>query len=260
MKVKQLLLTPLLSSVFTLVLLLLVNYFLNHSWNLFAGSSNAQPFTVTGTASISQKPDSATISFGVTKSASTLADAQNQANTSTNKIVADLKKLGIDEKDIKTSNYNSYPVYDSNTKLTPRIAQPIGGGTSVNGYTVSENVEVTLKDITKANTVIDAVTKDGAENISGPNLTFSQATQDSLTQKARLEAIKDAKSKAESLASAAGIRLGRITNIQEGSEPFPIRPVMMLKAADSGSAGLPTQIQPGENTITSTVTLSYQTW
>lgn len=210
---------------------------------MFAANANSQPFTVQGSASVTQKPDSATISFTVSKTAAALSDAQNQANTFTNTIVADVKKIGIGEKDIKTSNYNSSPDY----------TMPMRGGQTITGYTVSESVTITLTNITKANSVIDTITKDGAENISGPNLAFLQSTQDALTQKARLQAIADAKNKAQALASAAGIRLGRVINIQENSVPFPIRP-MMLKTDG------PTQVNPGENTITETVTLSYETW
>ncbi len=257
-QLKESLVTALFSSLFTLVILLLTNFLLNHSWNLFVGSTS-QPFTVQGTGSVTQKPDSATVSFTITKTANTLQDAQNQANTSTNTMVADVKKLGIAEKDIKTSNYNSYPNYDTSEKIMPLRTIPSSSGTAITGYTVSENVDITLSDISKANSVIDVLTKDSAENVSGPNLTFSQSTQDSLTQKARLAAIADAKKKAEVLANAAGVRLGRITNVQEGNTPFQVQP-LMLKTQDSAVGSAPTQIQPGENTITVSVTLSYQTW
>ncbi len=255
---RQLIFTALLSAVFTVVLLSVTNYFFNHSWNLFSGSSSKQLFTVEGTSTLTQKPDQAEITFTVTKTASVLVDAQNQANTSTNRIVADLQKIGIAKKDIKTSNYSSSPTYENDNMKIMQIMPPQGGQT-ITGYTVSENVVVTLVDVAKANKVIDTVTKDGAENIFGPNLTFSQNTQDALVQKARIEAIGDAKAKAQALANAAGIRLGRIVNIQESNTPYPIRP-MMLKISDTAGGSAPTEINPGENTITETVTLSYETW
>lgn len=255
---KQSIVTALFSAVFVLAFLFLTNYFLNHSWNLF-GSSSKQLFTVDGTSSLSQKPDQAEVSFTVSKTATALLDAQNQANTLTNKIVADLEKIGIPEKDIKTSNYSSNPNYDNGNVRTLQMMPPQGNGQTITGYTVSENVVVTLTDIAKANSVIDVATKDGAQNIYGPNLTFSQSTQQQLIQKARIAAIQDAKQKAQSLADAAGIRLGRIVNIQESGTPLPIQP-MMLKAGSGVANGAPTQINPGVNTITETVTLSYETW
>ncbi len=255
--------TAIFSSIFTLVLLFLINYFFNHSWNPFAASSSKQLFTVEGTSTISQKPDAADISFTVAKSALTLKVAEDQANTSANTIVMNIKKLGIPEKDIKTSNYNSSPTYDNtSTGGVPLEMMPIrgGNGQTITGYTVSESVDVTLSDITKANSVIDVVSNDGAENVSGPNLTFSSTTQDALVTKARLQAVTNAKQKAQGLADAAGIHLGRVVNIQESGNQVPIQPLMM-KAGNSNSGGsTPTQINPGENTITETVTLSYQTW
>ncbi len=261
-QIKQATMTALLSALFTLVLLLLTNYFLNHSWNLFTGSASTQPFTVEGTSTVMQQPDQALISFSVVKSAAVLRDAQNQANAAVATIVDDLKKINIVQKDIKTSNYSSYPHYDNNAFSGGSLGMmPIQGtGQTITGYTVSENIEITLSDMTKANSVIDVATKDGAENISGPNLTFSQTTQDALTQKARIQAITNAKNKAQALASAAGIRLGRIINIQENNSPFPIIQPMMKANSTSGVASTPTQINPGENTITETITLSYETW
>ncbi len=259
---KETFLTAFLSALFTLVLLFLISYFFNHSWNLFSAAGSKQLFTVEGTSSITQKPDAANVSFTVTKTAASLQDAQNQANTAVNTMVSDLQKLGINKKDIKTSNYSSYPKYDNNTSGVPvGMMMPVRGGQTITGYTVSENVDVTLSDIAKANNVIDAVTKDGVENVSGPNLTFSPTTQQALVDKARLQAVTQAKRKAQSLADAAGIRLGRVVNIQESNtNPVPIEPMMLQSGIKGTTGGTPTQINPGENTITETVTLSYETW
>lgn len=281
---KTIIKTSLLSALFTIVILTLVHFFFTHSWYLFSGTSSDSRFTVQGTATITEKPDEAMISFMVSKTAVKLEDAQTQANTVANKIVADLKKMGIAEKDIKTSNYNSYPVYEQ-TSGSKAIVGTRSGGSGVViqppmsvvpppqsdqqpivGYTVSQNVNVTVRNISKANGIVDTITKDGAENISGPSFTFSDSKQKSLTDQARNAAIADAKQKAQSLAKAAGIHLGRIINIQEDGI-YPMR-TMGGKAMDSnGSVGvttqtisLPTNLNPGENTITQNVTLSYETW
>ena len=161
---KLILKSALLSAVFTVLLLMLVNYFFNHSWNLFLGSSNMQPFTVQGTGSVTQKPDEAKISFTVTKTAPVLKDAQDQTNTQTNTIVSDLRKIGIAQKDIRTSNYSSYPIYNNSTiRMMPVRIPSYQTSRTITGYTVSENINVTLHNIIKANNVIDAITKDKAE-------------------------------------------------------------------------------------------------
>jgi uncharacterized protein YggE len=243
--------TALLSAIFTVLLLMLVNYFFNHSWNFFENSQiKTQTFSVQGTASATGTPDQSDISFTVSKTATTAQIAQQQANTSMNTILSDLQKNGITKKDIQTSNYNSSPNYADD-------------GTTIQNYTVSEDVDTTVHDNAKTNVVIDTVTKDGAENISGPNLTFSDTQQQKLQDQARIQAITNAKQKAQSLANAAGLHLGKVINVQEDQiSPivYPFRPIpiiMNAKAANTAQS-VPTQINPGQNTVTSTITLTYQ--
>lgn len=245
--------TSILSAIFTIVLLMLVNYFFNHTWNFLLNSQvKTQTFSVQGTGSVTGMPDQGDISFTVSKTATTLQETQKQANNSMNTIISDLQKVGIAKKDIQTSNYDSSPNYDDNT------------GTTIINYTVSEDVDITIHNNSKANTVIDTVTKDNAEDISGPNLTFSDTKQQQLEDQARVQAIDNAKQKAQSLANAAGMHLGRVINVQE-TQPTPIYPfrppvLMNAKAAVGNEPNIPTQINPGQNTVTSTVTLTYQTY
>lgn len=255
--------TSALSAIFTVMLFMLVNYFFNHSLNPFSNSSSKNPpITIQGTGSVSAQPDQSTVSFTVNKTANTLQDAQNQANTFTNKIVADLQKIGIAKQDIQTSNYNSSPNYSDNggpmmqSAIYPRPPAPSG----VSGFTVSEDVEITIHDISKANGVIDTITKDGAEDVSGPDLTFSDAKQQDLENQARTKAIENAKEKAQSMADAAGIHLGKLVKIQEDNQNYPIFRPLMMNAAGTTAKSVPTQINPGQNTVTSSVTLSYETY
>jgi len=262
-EVKTALKTSLLSAIFTVVLLMVLNYCFNHTWNLFY-KSNAQPFTVQGTGTVKAEPDQAEISFTVTKTAKTLQDAQTQANTATNAMVSAVKKLGVDKKDIKTSNYSSYPNYPQNQILQPNTFMQVKPETpqAIESYTVTENITISISDQEKVNTVIDAVTKEGAENISGPSFTFSDTKQKSLQAEARDKAIADAKEKAQSLAKASGIRLGKLTSVQEGNTGYPgIRPMMLdAKTADGTVSSAPTEINPGQNEVSDNVTLSYETY
>ncbi len=252
--------TSILSAIFTVLLLMLVNYFFNHSWNFFVNSAiKTQTFQAQGTGTVTGTPDQGNISFTVTKTAPALATAQQQANTSMNSIVTDLQKAGIAKKDIQTSNYNSSPNYNDDNAV---VYNPQQSQTIVS-YTVSEDVNITLHDNEQANKVIDTATKDNAENISGPNLTFSDAKQQQLEDQARTQAITNAKQKAQSLASAAGIRLGRVINVQDtpATPIYPFRPVMMdAKSPTAAGASIPTQINPGQNSVTATITLTYQTY
>jgi len=201
-------------------------------------------FHVDGVGKITSAPDVAMMSVGVTKSANTIADAQNQVNTAANQVIDGIKNLGIDSKNIQTSNYSISPQYNQNQ--------------SISGYSVSENLDITVQPIDKINAVIDASTKDGANMVGQVSFGFSDNLKKDLEQKARDLAVQDAKDKANSLAQAAGIHLGQIVDVVENptdNNPGP-RPLMMAAGADKSAA--PTNIQTGENTISTTITLSYQ--
>lgn len=244
--------TALLGAIFTVVLLMLLNYFFNHSWNFFENSQmKTQTFSVQGTGSATGTPDQSNVSFTVNKSAPTAETAQQQANALMNTIISDLQKSGVEKKDIQTSNYNSSPNYADD-------------GTTILNYTVSENVDVTVHDNAKVNKVIDIATKDGAQNVYGPNLTFSDTKQQQLEDQARVNAIDNAKQKAQRLANAAGMHLGNVINVQE-NQPTPIYPIrpepLLFNAKAAGTAqSAPTQINPGQNTVTATITLTYETY
>jgi uncharacterized protein len=204
-------------------------------------------FSVSGTGKATGIPDTAQVSIGVTKTASTVTDAQNQTNTAANKIIEDFKKLGVKEKDIKTTDYNVSPNYDYSR-----------GGQNITGYAVVQTLGANITPIDVANKVIDAATSDGANLVGGITFTFSDKTKNNLEDKARTEAVKIAKEKANNLAKATGIRLGKIVDIQESNGYTP-RPVMMAAKGLESNSAVDTQLQPGENSITIDITLSYET-
>jgi len=206
-------------------------------------------FTVQGTGEATAVPDTALISLGVNKEAATVETAQNQVNQIINQIATDLKKLGVEDKNIKTTNYSVNPNYDYS-----------GGQQRLNGYAVSANIEVKIKPIEKANQAIDIATKDGATQVGGIQFVLNDDTQQKLENEARIAAVKEAKTKAQSLADAAGIHLGKIVDVQE--TPNAPQPIFRTMALDKG-AGAPapaTELSPGENKISITVSLSYETY
>jgi uncharacterized protein YggE len=207
-------------------------------------------FTVQGEGEVSAIPDTALISFGVTKTAPTVVTAQNQVNTIINKITMDLKNLGVKEKDIKTVNYSVNPNYDY-----------IGDTQRITGYIVNADIQVRMKPIDKANNAVDIATKDGATNVGGVQFVIDEQKQKDLENQVREKAVANAKDKAKSISKTAGIRLGRIIDVKENSQAAIPRPYMMKASADKGTAAeLATQLNPGENKINLTVTLSYETF
>lgn len=213
-------------------------------------TTKANLFSVTGKGEATEVPDTALISLGVTKTAPSVLTAQEQVNSIASKLISDLKSLGIEKKNIKTTNYSVYPDYDYNS-----VRQ------NIRGHTVTQNLEVKIKPIDKANKAIDAATADGANMIGSISFILNDAEKKRLENKARTEAIKEAKEKAESLSRLSGLRLGRIIDVQEGIN-FEPRPIMGKLQMPGGEAPAEdqTQITPGESTISTTVTLSYETY
>ncbi len=199
--------------------------------------------TVSAEGKILAKPDIGQITIAVTNEAKAVGEAQSQSTAAINKIVAFLRASKVDDKDIKTTSYNINPVYDYNK-----------GRQILRGYQVSQNLEIKIRDLTKAGDIIAGAAENGANVISG--LSFTIDNPESVKEQARQEAIKQAREKAEKLASNLGVRLGKLINYSESGEyPQPYYgAVLGMGEAKSIAPEIPT----GENEITIDVMLTYE--
>jgi uncharacterized protein len=207
-------------------------------------------FTVNGEGEAAAVPDTARVSIGITKTANTVASAKDEVNKVTNEIIESFKKLGVEEKSIKTTNFSVNPNYEYT-----------GSKQTTNGYTVSQDLTIEVKPVDKANEAVDLAAEKGANVVGGVQFVLNDADREKLEMQAREQAIKKAKTKAQDIAGAAGIRLGRIVNIMESGIPAPVMfDKMAMGRAEDAVANQSTQLQPGENTIHVSVTLSYETF
>lgn len=210
-------------------------------------------FAVTGTGKVEMAPDTANINAGITvTNMRNSKEAEARISEINNKIVDSLKGLGIKKEDIKTSNFSINPEYDYqvyNGSETNRIK----------GYTGNAEVTIKVKGTKLAPQVIDAVTQAGANNVSVSNFTIENPEK--FKEEARDKAIKNAKEQANKLAKSLGIRLGRVVNLIEASEGGypPYYGATSYDAKQMGGKLLAPDIQPGSQTINSTVTLYFQT-
>lgn len=205
-----------------------------------------EPFIVTGEGKVSVTPDIAIVNLGIEENGVSLKQVQDSVNKKSKTLVDSLKKLGIGEKDIKTTSYNVYPQYDytvPNSRIT--------------GYQVSTSYEVTIKDFDKVNDVLVQATTAGANTTGGISFEVNEETKSKKLQEAREEAVAKAKEKAEGLARAAGISLGKIINVSE-SQGNEIRPMYATKDIAVGGSPTPADIQPGETEISVIVSLYYE--
>src|SRR5437762_1770038 len=119
-----------------------------------------------------------------------------------------------------------------------------------NGYSADNSVSVTIHDLAKAGSILDAASKAGANDVYGPTLTRSD--QAGLQAKALRAAVDNARAKARILAEAAGVRLGRVTAITEGGEePMPVYAADMAKRMSSAP------IEPGKQQTQATVRVTF---
>lgn len=212
--------------------------------------SSGQPFIVSGVGKVSVTPDIAKVNLGIEENGVSLKQVQESVNKKSKNLVSKLKSLDIPEKDIKTTQYFVYPNYDY-----------ANGGQKIVGYRVSTSYEVTIRDFDKVNDVLVIGPEVGANIAGGVNFEINDETKKEKLNDAREIAVKEAKEKAQGLAKASGITLGKIINISEDFGGSPIRmyaPTSMDGGlAESKSITQP-DIQAGETDISVNVSLSYE--
>ncbi|MDD2823133.1 MAG: SIMPL domain-containing protein [Candidatus Daviesbacteria bacterium] len=201
-------------------------------------------FDVTGEGKSTVKPDFVSISAGISATGSTTKEVQDQINVIINKVTENIKALGIDSKDIQTSNYSINPTYDYRD-----------GSQKITGYSANTTLTIKVRDLGKAGQVIDTATKAGANNVN--NLGFDTTDKTAAENEARTKAVAAAKKKAEDAAKIAGFSLGKIVNYNENTAGSPILRAMGIGGADK-VASPETTLQPGSNEVIVAVTLSYE--
>lgn len=207
-------------------------------------TTKSDTFQVSGEGVVEVKPDVALVTVGVSANGSTVKAAQDQLNGAINKVSQAVKQLGVSDKDIKTTNYNINPTYDY-----------LSGSQKTTGFTASSNLSIKVRQIDKANSIIDAATQSGANQVGGVSFDVDDKTK--AENEAREKAVAVAKKKSEQAARIAGFRLGRIINYQENFGGYPVPLPYAIGTTESKSSP-PTQIEPGSNEIRVTVTLSFE--
>lgn len=212
--------------------------------------------SVTGNGEATAIPDVGQFSFSVAADGATAAEAQEKSGTKINDILAYLKEQGVEEKDIKTRDYNLSPRYKYESNGCMGGWCPPGEQVA-DGFDVSQTVEVKVRDTSKAGALIAGVGEKGATNMSG--LAFTVDDTDAVKAEARTDAIADAKTKAEKIASDLGVEIVRMTSFYEMEgyytpEPYMSRDMVMNEAAGFDGASMPV----GENTTKVQVSVSYE--
>lgn len=211
-----------------------------------AGSRNT--VTVTGRATVSAMPDEVKVTLTVQEEASTAPAAMDAASKTTQRVLERLKSEGIPDNAVETQNVTLYPIrtYDPNT-----------GKETLAGYRAENSVTVIVTDAATVGKVLSAAVESGVNNVTGP--VWRLRDESPTVNEALKQAVADARAKAESLATAGGVRVGDVVMISEGSVEVPVTPPPYWRAADKAEAATVAEppVNPTRIDVTATVTVTY---
>jgi uncharacterized protein YggE len=211
-------------------------------------SSQMQPMlNASGNGRVMVAPDIAIVTMGVVTRANTAGDAIAANATDAAKVVDTIRAAGVMDKDIATSGFAVNPVFQT---VRPPSDQP----PPIIGYTVSNNVTVTIRDIGKSGPILDAVVKAGANRVSG--ISFDISDRKSAEDGAIKAAIAEARHRGELLAEAAGVRLVRVISVNASTDNNG--PVPQFARNDFALAAAQTPVLPGERAVTAEANITWE--
>ena len=201
---------------------------------------------MTGEGSVSAAPDFARVTLGVTSTGATAGEAMAENAKAANALVSLIKAEGVAPADIQTSEVS----------ISPMFAQPALGektAPTITGYSVSNNVAVTVREIPRLGALLDKAVTAGANSVYG--IGFGHNDPSALLDKARPLAVADARRKAEIYAAAGGGRIGRLLVLTEEAGR---QPPMAFSRAYSAAAAAPMPIEAGEDKLTVSINARFE--
>lgn len=235
-------------------------FFIANSYNNSVERSFVSTFSATGEGKAVSAPDIAKFSFSVlTQGGKNIAELQKENAEKMNDAIEFLKSSGVENKDIATQNYNLEPRYQYFTCPQSKTSKPCPPAEIV-GYSISQTVVVKVRNFDMISEILSGVVESGANSVS--QLSFAIDDPVALKNQAREEAIAKAMEQAESVANAAGFKIGRLISINEGAiSPIFRTKIGFAESADYGIGGmeaLSPSIEPGSQEVTVNMTLTYE--
>lgn len=209
--------------------------------------------TVTAQGSSTRTPDLASYSAGVTTQGTTASEALSANSAQMNRVIAALKRAGIADKDVQTSNLSVNPVYSQPKRLPDGSYED--APQRIVAYQVSNTVNVRQRKLEDMGKVIDALVTAGANQVNGPG--FMLAEPDAAQDEARVAAMKSARARAELYAKASGLRVARIVSISESGGYAP-QPVMFVRKEMADVPPPAPPVAPGELEMNMNVTVQFE--
>ena len=201
---------------------------------------------VSATGEVTRVPDVAVISAGVVTRQQTATAAIQEAADRMSRVLAALKRAGVEERDIQTSNVSLNPEYRYVENQPPQLV----------GYTATNQLTIRFRDIRNSGKILDALVGQGANQINGPSLTIDKP--EAALDEARAQAVAKARARAELYARALGLRVVRVVSVNEGGGSYPVPPPVPMYARAEMAAAADTKIVPGEQKLQITLAVTFE--
>lgn len=202
--------------------------------------AEARIIEVNGTAKQSLEPDIAKFSFTINVHGKELTALKTNVDTKTAELVKVCEKLGVSKRDISSAEVSIHPQYNHQTR-------------TLLAYSVSRTVKVTLREIAKYSDIMNGAIAAGVNTVG--RVILDVEDRDALQEKALSAAVANARKKAEILASSAGVSLGNVISLREISSGRGVEPYRFTEQAVSSR--VPGSFEPGEITLSTSVTVNY---
>lgn len=216
-------------------LVILLSFFVAFAW----AQSNSN-IAVSGSGMVYGEPDIAVIELGVNIANADISLAMQEANDAIKNIMTMLNDAGVEDKDVRTAYFNIWfeEAYEANRKAQ---------------YRVNNAISVTIRDVNSVGAILAQSVEAGANSVN--NIQYAIADTDALANQSRELAMQDARAKAEQLANLAGVELGSVLMINEGSS-FPSTPSPMFNEDSSFRAsGVP--VSGGQLAVSTTIQVMF---
>jgi len=212
-----------------------------------ADGERPRTVSVSGSGEVAAEPDVAFVTLGVEARKPSMADARAEVAGTVDRVLALTRDLRIDPKLVNATRVQVQPEYSWNDKDRKRVLL---------GYLVSRQVQVEVRDLEQLGPLLERAVDAGVNQVNDPVLDSSK--RKSLEREAMAKAVEDARQNAETLARAAGVRLGpvRMLNGASSAPPMPMYrrgPMVMADAAAAPEA----TYQPGEMKFNAVVNAEY---
>lgn len=205
--------------------------------------------TVVGSGKVTGTPDTLKADIGIEAEGADVSSALNEANAKVKKVTDAVVAAGVERKDVQTQTVS----------LSPQYSSPTPGGTSqISGYQATNSLRITIRDLSKASAILAAAPTAGGNNTRISNVSFSIDDDSDLIRQAREAAFNDARSRAGQYADLAGDSLGKVLTITEatsGQDQAAKYPSTTYSRSDEAVSPIP--VEPGQQTLTFTVTVKY---